>query len=41
MGKYLHVYDYLNSLGRILEDHEELRKEVLRKFGGPVEFYWV
>ena len=33
-----HLYDYLNSLERILEGNQETRKEVLTMFGGHVEF---
>ena len=33
-----HLYDSFNSLERILEGHQELSKEVLKKFGGHVEF---
>ena len=36
MGTYL--YDSFNSLERILEGHQELSKEVLKKFGGHIEF---
>ena len=32
------MYDSFNSLERILEGHQELSKEVLKKFGGHVEF---
>ena len=33
-----HLYDYLNSLERMLEGYQELSKEVLKKFGGRVQF---
>ena len=33
-----HLYDYLNSLERMLEGYQELSKEVLKKFGGHVQF---
>ena len=36
MGTHLH--DSFNSLDRILEGHQELSKEVLKPFGGHVEF---
>ena len=29
-----HLYDSFSCFERILEDHQELSKEVLRKFGG-------
>ena len=32
-----HLYDSFHSLERILEGNQELRKEVLKKFGGHVE----
>ena len=31
-----HLYDYFHSLERILEGYQELRKEVLKRFGGHV-----
>ena len=33
-----HLYDYFHSLERILEGNQELSKEVLKKFGGHVEW---
>ena len=33
-----HLYDSFHSLERILEGNQELRKEVLKTFGGYVEF---
>ena len=32
-----HLYDCLNSFERMLEGHQELSKEVLKKFGGHVQ----
>ena len=32
-----HLYDSFHSLERILEGYQELRKEVLKTFGGHVE----
>ena len=33
-----HLYNSFHSLERILEGNQELSKEVLKKFGGHVEF---
>ena len=32
-----HLYDCLNSFERMLEGHQELSKEVLKKFGGHAQ----